>query len=81
MQKLMSLIMFFLVFILGLYLLFHIITEVSWKLYSLIYSTYLWGLLFPNAKYSSIVTCVVISVIVVFLCILKIISKLHRKTK
>lgn len=48
----------------GILLIFLIITQISWSIYIRIYSSYLWGLLFPHARFKTIVF-----VVTLFLCL------------
>jgi hypothetical protein len=64
-----------------LYLIAIAVSQISWKIYILIYSNYLWGLLFPYAKYSSVLICVIVIFLLLILCVIKIIGRRRRHYK
>lgn len=69
MQKRFAGVMLLLMVLMGLYLIFQIISLLSWKMYLWIYSSYVLGLLFPYPKLNSIF----IFFVVVF-CLLAIVA-------
>ena len=78
MHKFIAGIMLFLGFVTGVFLLFLIISALSWKIYTLIYSSYTLGLLFPYPKYHSIVVFLVISFSLLMFVVVRIIARLQK---
>jgi hypothetical protein len=71
-------IMRFLAILTGLIMIFLIILMISHKIYTLIYTNYTLGLLFPYPNYGTIVFIVTIALILLVFIILRLIKKLKK---
>lgn len=74
-------VMLLLIILFGLFITFVIIWELSWKIYVLIYSDYTWGLMFPYAKFSSVLLCVTVVLCLLLLGVIHIIKKLRNNCR
>lgn len=78
MDKLLKGIMLLLGIISVLFIIFLIISALSWKIYTLIYTKYTWGLLFPNARYRTIFIFLVVIVCLIISGIARVILKSRK---
>jgi uncharacterized membrane protein len=78
MQKRFAGLMLLLMAVMGLYLVFQIISTLSWKMYLWIYSSYVLGLLFPYPKLNSIFIFFVVVFSLLAIVVACIIAKLRK---
>lgn len=78
MDKLLKGIMLLFVIFMSLFIISLILSALSWKIYTLIYTNYAWGLLFPYAKYRSIFIFLVVILCLLILGLARIIIKIRK---
>jgi len=81
MHKLFEGLMLLLCILIGIFIIALIINHISWKIYTLIYTDYTWGLFFPYAKYRSVVAFVVIALLLLIISIIAIFIRLRNRFK
>lgn len=67
--------------LIGIFIIVVIIHNISWKLYTLIYTNYTWGLYFPYAKFNSVRLFVTITFCILLFCIIFTLYKLRSHNK
>lgn len=78
MHKFLLGIMRALILLISLFLLYLILSALSWKIYILIYTDYTWGLFFPHAQYRSIFFFLSIAFLLLAFAIVRLIAILRK---